>query len=114
MCWIQKVKHMHKVRLSEHDLNAVIVVFGKHFLKDDRLWLFGSRADLSKKGGDIDFYIETRAKDANDALKMKSSFLWELEHMIGEQKIDVVINMLNNPYPLPIHEVAKKEGVQLV
>ena len=103
-----------KVRLSDHDLDELKNLFLRHFLPGDCLWLFGSRADLTKKGGDIDLYIETNADTADHAIKMKSDFLWDLEKMIGEQKIDAVLNMLNNPYPLLIHEIAKTKGVQII
>ena len=83
-------------------------------MPDDELWLFGSRADLSKKGGDIDLYIETHAKTVDEAIKRKTDFVWNLEQTIGEQKIDIVLNPLNFPYPLPIHEIAKIEGVRIV
>ena len=103
-----------KVRLSDHDLNELKHLFLRHFLPGDGLWLFGSRADLTKKGGDIDLYIETNADTVDNAIKMKSDFLWDLEKMIGEQKIDAVLNMLNNPYPLPIHEIARTKGVKII
>lgn len=116
---INKVKmhlnpELKKIRLSDYDLNSITTLFCKYFLKDDRLWIFGSRVNLSKKGGDIDLYIETYANDVNQAMNMKSDFLWELEHQIGEQKIDIVINMINNPHPLLIHDVARAQGIQLV
>lgn len=102
------------VRLSDHDFKALKLCFTKHFLRGDRLWLFGSRADLNKKGGDIDLYIETYALSVEKAMKMKLDFLIEFEDMIGEQKIDLVLNMMNFPYPLPIHEVALTEGVRII
>jgi hypothetical protein len=34
--------------------------------------------------------------------------------MIGEQKIDVILNIINHPYPLPIHEIAKIKGVRII
>ncbi len=64
--------------------------------------------------GDIDLYIETNAESIDDAITRKANFLWELEQKIGEQKIDIVLNKLKFPYPLPIHEVAKTEGIRLV
>lgn len=103
-----------KVRLSDYDLEALKICFKKYFLEDDRLWLFGSRADLNKKGGDIDLYIETYAQTIDDAIKMRSIFLSKFEEMVGEQKIDVVLNMINSPYPLPIHEIAKTKGVRII
>jgi hypothetical protein len=108
------IKGIKKVRLSDSDFEALKFCFNKHFLQGDRLWLFGSRADLTKKGGDIDLYIETHASTVDEAIKRESAFLFEFEEMIGEQKIDVVLNMLNNPYPLPIHEIAKTKGVRIV
>lgn len=105
---------LKKVRLSDNDLKALEFCFRKHFLQADRLWLFGSRADLAKKGGDIDLYIETYAKSIDEAMKIKLGFLIEFEELIGEQKIDVVLNMINFPHPLPIHEVALTEGVRII
>ena len=52
--------------------------------------------------------------NAEAAIKMKSNFLWDLEQKIGEQKIDLVLNMLRDPYPLPIHEIAKTKGVRII
>lgn len=108
------IKSSKKVRLSDHDLDALERLFRKHFCDGDQLWLFGSRANLTKKGGDIDLYIETNAKTIDNAIKMRSNFIWDLEQKIGEQKIDVVLNMLNFPYPLTIHQIAKKEGLRIV
>lgn len=103
-----------KVRLSDRDLKALEEVFKQTFLQDDNLWIFGSRVDMSKKGGDIDLYVETHAASIDNAIKMRSNFIWNLEQKIGEQKIDVVLNMINFPYPLPIHDVAKSNGVKVV
>lgn len=83
-------------------------------MEGDRLWLFGSRANLTKKGGDIDLYVETNAETIDNAIKMKINFIRALEQSIGEQKIDVVLNILNFPYPLVVHEVAKSEGVRII
>jgi hypothetical protein len=108
------IKEVKKVRLSDYDLAAIESLFIKNFLPGDKLWLFGSRADLDKKGGDIDLYIETDANGVEAAIKMKSDFLWDLEQKIGEQKIDIVLNMLRDPYPLPIHKIAKAKGIRII
>lgn len=104
---------MKKIRLSECDLKAIISLFLKYFSKEDKLWIFGSRIEQDKKGGDIDLYIETYVETAQDALKMKSNFLWDLEQIIGEQKIDIVLNMVKFPCLLPIYDIAKTKGVRI-
>src|SRR5689334_18733212 len=101
------IKRIKKVRLSDSELNAIESLFRKYFLPEDKLWLFGSRVDLARKGGDIDLYVETYASTAAQAINMKADFLGDLEHEIGEQKIDVILNLLNLPHSLPIYNIAK-------
>lgn len=108
------VAHKKIVRLSISDMIALEVTFKRVFLPEDSLWLFGSRADLSQKGGDIDLYVETYAHTVDEAAKMRDEFIYSLEQEIGEQKIDLVLNMINHPYPLPIHQVALAEGVRII
>lgn len=108
------LKGLKKVRLSDAELEALNFMFKKHFMKDDQLWIFGSRVDCSKKGGDIDLYIETKATEPKHAIKMKFNFIIDLESRIGEQKIDVVLNMLNFPHSLPIYDIAKQQGVKII
>ena len=74
--------------------------------------MFGSRANLAKRGGDIDLYIETTLP-ALQALDKKLKLYGDLCDRIGEQKIDIVINTINQPENLVIYQVARNEGVQL-
>lgn len=100
-------------RLSIQDSIALEVAFRESFLPQDQLWIFGSRADLTKKGGDIDLYIETNAN--LDEGVMKQSHFWsKLQQLLGEQQIDIVLNIINNSKILPIYEIAKKEGVRII
>lgn len=102
-----------KVRLKEFELKAIIDSFRQLFLPTDHLWLFGSRADLSRRGGDIDLYIETNLPP-NDVYDKRSSFLWALYDKIGEQKIDIMVHIMQDSLELPIYAVARAEGAQLV
>lgn len=86
---------------------TVSSVFGERAV----VWLFGSRADDTKKGGDIDLYIELPQEDYAYAKKVR--FWCELVRNIGDQKIDIVINKLGMSPPLLIHEVARKQGIRL-
>jgi len=101
-----------KVRLSDYEVDAIKEAAKKYFDKKCRVFIFGSRADLKKRGGDIDIYIETNLSTKEIAIN-KIKFLAELESKIGEQKVDVVVY---NPEVMKkelIHEVALKEGVEI-
>lgn len=102
------------MRLTDFEIKSIKELFVKNFSPGDHLWLFGSRVDDTQRGGDIDLYIETSNKDIAAVIKQKRKFLVELKMMIGDQKIDVVINTLITPTHLPIYDVARQNGVLLV
>jgi aminoglycoside 6'-N-acetyltransferase len=102
------------VRLSTRDSIALEAVFRKCFLEGDKLWVFGSRADLNRKGGDLDLYIETTLSSIDEAASQKGKFIALLKEKIGDQKIDMVLNVINFPYKLPIYDVAKSEGIRFL
>jgi len=77
------------------------------------LWVFGSRANLNARGGDIDLYVETTLS-ADEAVERERWFVAELYDKIGEQKIDVVLRLRSSDFHLPIYDVAREEGIQLV
>lgn len=95
------------MRLKEEEIRAIRRSFETTF-QGGELYLFGSRVDDSKKGGDIDLYVVPH--DATELVKKKIAFLVDLKQRIGEQKIDVVIDRRQNR---PIDRVARKEGVLL-
>jgi len=63
------------MRLTPFQIQEIKKAFSAHFLPQDSLWLFGSRIDESKQGGDIDLYIETCYEDLSRVVKEKISFL---------------------------------------
>ncbi|HEV2524565.1 MAG TPA: nucleotidyltransferase domain-containing protein [Gammaproteobacteria bacterium] len=102
-----------QIRLKEFEIKAILKCFARYFLLDDHLWVFGSRVDMQKKGGDIDLYIETNM-NSGEVYKAKMDFLHAVCDKIGEQKIDIVVHIINDNIKLPIYTIAKTEGVQLV
>lgn len=102
------------VRLKPHNLDVIIYAFKENFAETDQLWIFGSRVNMQARGGDIDLYIETAEKDPNIISERHSKFISAIWKKIGEQKIDVVINMINSETKLPIYSVALNTGVKLV
>ena len=101
------------IRLKPFEIEAICTSFRTYFAPEDHLWLFGSRVNLKARGGDIDLYIET-VLDASSAVDSERAFVFELYDKIGEQKIDVVLNLVTDDYKLAIYEVAREDGVQLV
>jgi len=104
---------MEPVRLSEFYIETICSNFRKCFGPEDHLWIFGSRIDMHQKGGDIDLYIKTMQKDVVLADKMRMKFSIELWKQLGEQKIDIVLNIYPFQEKLSIYKVAE-QGVLLV
>lgn len=102
------------MRLTEREVKTIKTIFLTHFGGKAHLWLFGSRVDDAKKGGDIDLYVETEESDLDKLLRNKRQFLIDLYMQLGEQKIDVVLNQTSLQQKLPIYEIAKTTGVKLV
>ncbi len=102
------------MRLSEHELKITRDSFQKYFGENDHLWLFGSRASEQKKGGDIDLYIETMNDNKDEVFSLKLNFIVELKKRLGDQKIDVVTNMIPYKQVLPIYQIAKETGIRIV
>ena len=53
-----------------------------------KIWLFGSRADNSLKGGDIDIGVLSKKIDSMKKLEIKVNIC----EKIGEQKIDLLVS----------------------
>lgn len=103
------------VRLEKFQLDAIVSAFTKSFLAHDKLWLFGSRVNLNERGGDIDLYIETNYENADKAYQAEKEFLQQVWADIGDQKIDIVMNMLKSEHKsIAIYDTARNEGVRLV
>ena len=97
----------NKMRLTLKEVKAIKEVFLEIF-EDGKIYLFGSRIDESKRGGDIDLFIQTTKK--NKTLHNKIKFLTLLKQKIGDQKIDVI---LSKDTTRVIEQEALKKGIEL-
>ncbi len=70
------------------------------------VWLFGSRVDDSKRGGDIDIAIRSARIGRLDRMNIRSAIAAEL----GEQKIDIVVSSDGAD---PFFRLALQKGVRL-
>ncbi len=94
------------MRITDNDKRDIKETFFEIF-EDGKIYLFGSRVDDTKRGGDIDLYISPSSKTRLASKKI--DFLVALKQKIGEQKIDVVIDRGKNNL---IDEIGKK-GIEL-
>ncbi|WP_417529272.1 nucleotidyltransferase domain-containing protein [Marinomonas shanghaiensis] len=77
------------MRLTRQEVGAIEAAFASVF-ETGEVFLFGSRVDDAKKGGDIDLYIRPSPL-FEDVFAKKIDFLVTLKQVIGEQKVDVLI-----------------------
>lgn len=99
------------MRLTEAQRQAIKIAVSSVIGEISRIWLFGSRADDNKCGGDIDLMIETER-----ALPNRIETLCRLEGRLvmklGDRKIDIVLKDAHTP-EAPIHRMAREQGVLL-
>lgn len=101
---------MRLIRITAYEQKMIKSLVKKHFGGDADVYVFGSRVDENKKGGDIDLYI-TAEMPPPEIVRSKISLLVDLEKTIGEQKIDIVVN--NHSKQKSIFEIAENQGVKL-
>ncbi|GHV78177.1 hypothetical protein AGMMS49942_29980 [Spirochaetia bacterium] len=71
-----------------------------------RIWLFGSRADDTKKGGDIDIAVLSGNIGIPERMKIRRSII----DVLGEQKIDIVVSEDGSD---PFFRLAVETGIPL-
>ncbi len=96
------------MRLTNYEITAIKRSFLEVFIKGE-VYLFGSRVDDTKRGGDIDLYLCIKQKYSN-IRERKIKFLIKLDELIGEQKIDVIIAKDKSRI---IEQVALRDGIKL-
>jgi len=95
------------MRLSEKYITVIKKYFNL-FFKNGDIYLFGSRVDDSKKGGDIDLYLVLQ--EHSNLFEKKLKFLSRIKRELGEQKIDIVFNIDSNRL---IEKEAMEWGIKL-
>ncbi|PUE47660.1 nucleotidyltransferase domain-containing protein [Limnohabitans sp. 2KL-51] len=108
------------MRLSTDQIQAIRQAATAAFGEGAAVWLFGSRVNDSKKGGDIDLLVCPQgptAGHATDSSKSQQTFMQKikmlnlLERALGERKIDIVVEHPQDQRP--IVEVAHTTGIRL-
>ncbi len=93
------------MRLTTEEISHIKSTI-REFDPEARIYLFGSRVDDTKKGGDIDLLIFSETLTERDKRRIRL----RLYDKLGEQKIDILIARdLSKPFV----RLAYAEGVEL-
>jgi predicted nucleotidyltransferase len=101
------------MRLTPHQINTLKCLSREVFGSEVRLFLFGSRADDHRSGGDIDLYVMGFKGDFNQQLDAKIKFLTKAKLELGDQRIDVIFAPLPGQPRTPIQRIAEETGIAL-
>jgi hypothetical protein len=78
------------MRLSDFEIESIKSLASLHFGTSAQVFLFGSRTNNLKRGGDIDLFIR-KPTGHPLSVRTKINFISDLVLKIGEQSIDVVL-----------------------
>ena len=101
----------HPMRLSTDQIQAICQAATASFGEGAAVWLFGSRVDDHKRGGDIDLLVRPPPSATNQPFAKRIKMLGMLERLLGERKIDLVIEQPGDSRP--IVTVAHTTGIQI-
>lgn len=76
------------MRLQEKQIESIVKIAKEIFGNDIIVYLFGSRADDTQKGGDIDLYIRSKEKIPAEH---KIKFLSSIYRNVTERKVDLLV-----------------------
>lgn len=93
------------MRLTPFQIDSIKKVI-EDYDQNARIYLFGSRTDDTKKGGDIDLLVHSE-KITDEMRRMIKIKLYDL---IGEQKIDLIIT---SDLSKPFVQIALEQGIKL-
>ncbi|MEN8221499.1 MAG: nucleotidyltransferase domain-containing protein [Pseudomonadota bacterium] len=101
------------MRLTQQEIQIIKSSVHEVMGENASVWLFGSRVDDSKRGGDIDLFVEAELYEPRDRV-LKTAQLWvKLQLRLGEQRIDIILAATQFEKPKLIEQVARKTGMRL-
>lgn len=95
------------MRLSTTQQQQILQATRQNFGTDAQVWLFGSRVDDTRRGGDVDLYVETKQSNT-----LMAALLCKIAI---EESLDLHVDLVVNDHVKdePIYHIAKKQGVLL-
>jgi len=76
------------MRLQANDIKRIVQIAREIYGNDVKVYLFGSRTDDTKRGGDIDLLVRTSEEKKGVLARVR--MIAALKCFLGDQKIDVI------------------------
>ncbi len=99
------------MRLTSQQIQQIRTIVAAQAGTDAKICLFGSRVDDQARGGDVDILVEVPTS-VEDPAPLAARIAGRVSRLMGGRKVDVVLSA-PNLQELPIHEMARKQGVLL-
>lgn len=99
------------MRLSNQQIQEIRAIVREEAGEAARTRIFGSRARDELRGGDLDLLVEMVEPVASPAW-LSARLSARISRLFGGRSVDVVLDAPNLRH-LPIHNVARREGVLL-
>lgn len=96
------------MRLQSKEIQAIIQVAKEIYGEGVKVYLFGSRLNDEKRGGDIDLLVRTEGEKKDVLARIR--MIARLKQYLGDQKIDVIGDHKDSSV---VYEALKK-GMRLV
>lgn len=95
------------MRLRAEDIQLILRAAREVYGGGVEVYLFGSRLDDAKRGGDIDLLVRTAGEKKGVLARIR--FIAKLKQLLGDRKIDVIGDHEDSP----VAQEALKKGVLL-
>jgi len=99
------------MRLRDSQIRQLKALAAEEAGAGARLRLFGSRVDDTARGGDVDLLLELSTPVAEPAL-LAAHLAARASRVLDGRKVDVILTAPNLAH-LPIHDIARRHGVEL-
>lgn len=102
------------MRLQAKEVDAIAQAAREAFIPGTAVFLFGSRVDDSKRGGDIDLLVEIpKVMPPAELVRRRTRFVSRIYQLLDEQRIDVVIATQDQQDSRAVVAAAKRDGIQV-
>lgn len=102
------------MRLQAKEVDAIAQAAREAFTPGTAVFLFGSRVDNSKRGGDIDLLVEVpKVMPPAELVRRRTRFVSRIYRLLDEQRIDVVIATQDQQDSRAVVAAAKRAGLKV-